>query len=47
MGSRRIKFVERGGRTLESLLCRTNPWKGGRDASFAEVAKEDSAALNP
>jgi hypothetical protein len=27
MGSRRIKFVERGGRTLESLLCRTNPWK--------------------
>ena len=27
MGSRRIKFVERGGKSLESLLCKTNPWK--------------------
>ena len=27
MGMRRVKFVERGGRSLQGLLCRSNPWR--------------------
>ena len=25
MGMRKVKFVERGGRSLQGLLCRSNP----------------------
>ena len=26
LGTRRVKFVERGGKSLQSLLCNSNPW---------------------
>ena len=26
LGTRRVKFVERGGRSLQSILCVSNPW---------------------
>ena len=39
MGMRRIKFVERGGRSLQRILCRSNPWRekkcGGRTVLYA------------
>ena len=35
MGVRKVKFVERGGRSIQGILCQSNPWKakqcGGRD----------------
>ena len=35
MGLRKVKFIERGGRSVQGILCKSNPWKekecGGKD----------------
>ena len=41
MGMRKVKFVERGGRSLQGLLCRSNPWRekkcGGKDCLVCQT----------
>ena len=46
MGVRKVKFVERGGRSIQGILCQSNPWKakqcGGRDCMVCKTeAKGD------
>ena len=41
MGMKKVKFVERGGRSLQGILCRSNPWRekkcGGKDCLVCQT----------